>query len=108
MKGARSPKLKGRYAIDEALGLILENTDLTSIRDEQSGAYFIKQSVAALSTEVGKEVVEEIKAKPNQQTDTNDLPTMNSNTQEKPKLARKVFKGLLSIALLGGVQTATA
>jgi TonB-dependent receptor len=108
LKGARSPKLKGRYAIDEALGLILENTDLTSIRDEQSGAYFIKQSVAALSTEVGKEVVEAIKAKPNQQTDTNNLPTMNTNTQEKPKLVRKVFKGLLSIALLGGVQTATA
>jgi TonB-dependent receptor len=108
LKGARSPRIKGRYVIDEALELILENTDLTSIRDEQSGAYFIKESVAALSTEVGKEVVEEIKPKPNQQTDTNKPTNMNSNTQEKPKFARKVFKGLLSIALLGGVQTATA
>lgn len=108
LKGARSPRIKGRYAIDDALVLILKNTDLTSIRDEQSGAYFIRESVAALSTEVGKEVVEEIRPKPNQQTDTNNLLTMNSNTQEKPKLARKVFKGLLSIALLGGANSVYA
>lgn len=100
LAGIHAPRIKGRYAPDEVFALILEDTDLTSLRDEESGAYFIKQTIADPNSVAGKEVIEETLSKTN--LEKNNTTTMN---QEKPKLARKVFKGLLSMALLGGANS---
>ena len=58
LAGIRAPNIKGRYAPDEVFALILEDTDLTSLRDEESGAYFIKQKIADPNSVAGKEVIE--------------------------------------------------
>ena len=103
LAGIRAPKIKGRYAPDEVFALILENTDLTSFRDEESGAYFIKRKIADPNSVAGKEVIEKTLSETKLQK--NKTTTMNSKIQEKPKLARKVFNGLLAMALLGGANS---
>ena len=101
--GIRAPKIKGRYAPDEVFALILENTDITSLRDEESGAYFIKRKITDPNSVAGNEVIEESLSETKLQK--NKTITMNSKIQEKPRLARKVFNGLLSMALLGGANS---
>lgn len=103
LAGIRAPKIKGRYAPHEVFALILENTDLTSLRDEESGAYYIKRKIPDPNSAAGKEVIEETLSETKLQK--NKTTTMNSKIQEKPRLARKVFNGLLSMALLGGANS---
>ncbi len=100
LAGIHAPRIKGRYAPNEVFALILDDTGLASLRDEESGAYFIKQAIANPKSVAGKEVIEEALSETN--LEKNKATTMN---QEKPKLARKVFNGLLSMALLGGANS---
>ncbi len=44
LSNVQTRDIKGRHTGQEALGLILEGTGLTSLKDKKSGAYLIKQS----------------------------------------------------------------